>query len=302
MDLRHLAIFRAVIERGSFSAAADSLGVTQPAVSFHIRSLEERLGQKLIDRSGRQLSLTEAGEVLDDYARRLLSLEDELERELDALGTEIAGDLLLGSSTGPGELVLPRLCAAFRETNPKAGVRLAVYDTQHVCERVLEGSLELGIVGAESGPRGLDFEPFLRDELIVAVPAGHGLAGRDHISLAELAEQPLIMQQQGSGVRHVLMAAFAEEGVREHDLVIDLELGLQQSVKAAVLDGLGISVLSRLAVDREAADGMLSVVPIAGEGLTRDFFSVRPSGRTPKRIASAFLEFARGWFDGESRP
>ena len=138
--------------------------------------------------------------------------------------------------------------------------------------------------------------------LIVAVPAGHALAGRDHISLAELAEQPLIMQQQGSGVRHVLMAAFAEEGVRERDLAIDLELGLQQSVKAAVLDGLGISVLSRLAVDREAADGMLSVVPIAGEGLTRDFFSVRPSGRTPKRIASAFLEFARGWFDGGSRP
>ena len=298
MDLRHLAIFRAVIERGSFSAAAESLGVTQPAVSFHIRSLEERLGQKLIDRSGRQLSLTEAGEVLDEYARRLLSLEDELERELDALGTEIAGDLLLGSSTGPGELVLPRLCAAFREANPKADVRLSVYDTQYVCERVLEGSLELGIVGAESGQRGLEFEPFLRDELIVAVPAGHELAGSDQISLAELAERPLILQQQGSGVRHVLVAAFAEEGIRERDLVIDLELGLQQSVKAAVLDGLGISVLSRLAVEREVTDGAIGVVPIAGEGLTRDFFSVRPAGRTPKRVATAFLEFARGWFDG----
>ena len=113
-------------------------------------------------------AIPEAGEVLDEYARRLLSLEDELERELDALGTEIAGELLLGSSTGPGELVLPRLCAAFREANPKADVRLSVYDTQYVCERVLEGSLELGIVGAESGQRGLEFEPFLRDELIVA--------------------------------------------------------------------------------------------------------------------------------------
>lgn len=297
MDLRHLAIFRAVVERGSFSAAAESLGISQPAVSFHIRSLEERFGQRLIDRSGRRISLTEAGEVLDEYARRLLALEDELEHSLDALGTEIAGELLLGSSTGPGELVLPRLCAAFRDANPKADVRLAVHDTQGVCERVLDGTLELGIVGAESGQRGLDFEPFLRDELIVAVPVDHALAARDELTLRELADVPLIMQQAGSGVRHVLVGAFAEIGIRERDLVVDLELGLQQSVKAAVLDGLGVSVLSRLAVEREAAEGALAIIPIADEGLTRDFFSVRPSGRTPKRIATAFLEFAASSFD-----
>ena len=291
MDLRHLLIFRTVVEKGSFSAAADELEISQPAVSFQIRSLEERLGQRLLDRRGRRVTLTEPGAVLDEYARRLLDLEDEMLRELDLVDTRVAGRLELGSSTGPGELVLPGLCGAFREAHPDVAVRLEVHDTQGVCDRVLAGALELGVVGAARPQRGLEFEVFMRDELVLVAPPGHPLAARAEIGVAELAEAPLVMQQPGSGVRSVLLEAFREAGAREP--APRMELGLQQSVKTAVLDGLGVTVISRLAVEREVADGALVIVPIAGEGLSRDYHWVRPTGRTPRRATTAFLEFAR---------
>jgi DNA-binding transcriptional LysR family regulator len=292
VDLRHLLTFRTVVDRGSFSAAADELDISQPAVSFQIRSLEQRLGHRLLDRSGRRVALTEAGELLLRYARRMLALEDELEREMGEVGTRIAGRLELGSSTGPGELLLPRLCGAFTRAYPDVRVSLVVQDTQTICDRVLDDELELGVVGAARPHRGLVFEPFVRDELIVIAPPGHPLASRGRLSLEELAAEPMILQQEGSGVRSTLEAALRESGLRPRDLTVTMELGLQQSVKAAVLDGLGITVISRLAVEREVAEGSLVALELIGPGLARDFSSVRHAGRTPSRLTTAFLEFA----------
>jgi DNA-binding transcriptional LysR family regulator len=293
VDLRHLLTFRTVVDKGSFSHAAEELDISQPAVSFQIRSLEQRLGHRLLDRSGRRVALTEAGEVLLRYARRMLSLEEELEREMGEIGTRVAGRLLLGSSTGPGELLLPRLCGAFSRAHPDVQISLVVQDTQTVCDRVLDDELELGVVGAARPQRGLVFEPFVRDELVVIVPPGHRLADRERITLEELVTEPMILQQEGSGVRSVLESALRKRGLRARDLTVQMELGLQQSVKAAVLDGLGITVISRLAVEREAGEGDLVALALEGPGLTRDFSSVRHAGRTPSRLTSAFLEFAR---------
>jgi DNA-binding transcriptional LysR family regulator len=253
MDLRHLLTLRTVVDKGSFSHAAEELGVSQPAVSFQIRSLEERLGHRLLDRSGRRVTLTDAGRVVDGYARRILALEDDLEREINELSDHMAGPLVMGSSTGPGELLLPRLLGGFKEANPDVEISLVVQDTQTVCDRVLEDDLELGVVGAARPHRGLIFEPFVRDELVVICPPDHPLAKKTRITLAQLAEQPMILQQRGSGVRAVLESAFRAAGVRMRDLDVTLELGLQQSVRAAVLDGLGITVISRLAVERDLA-------------------------------------------------
>jgi DNA-binding transcriptional LysR family regulator len=293
VDLRHLLTFRTVVDKGSFSQAADELEISQPAVSFQIRSLEQRLGHRLLDRSGRRVAVTEAGEVLLRYTRRMLTLEDELEREMAEVGTRIAGRLELGSSTGPGELLLPRLCGAFARAHPDVRISLVVQDTQAVCDRVLDHELELGVVGAARPQRGLVFEPFARDVLVLIVPPDHALAGRGSITLAELAGERLVMQQEGSGVRSVLEGALRVQGLRSRDLDVTMELGLQQSVKAAVLDGFGITVISRLAVEREVAEGTLVALEIEGAGLARDFSSVRHAGRTPSRLTTAFLEFAR---------
>ena len=293
MDLRQLLTLRTVVDKGSFSQAAEELEVSQPAVSFQIRALEERLGHRLLDRSGRRVTVTEAGEVVYRYAKRMIGLEAELEREMGEIGTRVAGPLVLGSSTGPGELLLPRLLGSFHEANPDVRVSLVVSDTQSVCERVLDDELELGVVGAARPQRGLVFEPFVRDQLVTIVPPGHPFASRDSVTLEELVAEPMLLQQEGSGVRSVVEAAMREEGLRDRDLHVAMELGLQQSVKAAVLDGFGITVISSLAVEREVAEGSLVALRLEGPGLERHFFAVSHAGRTPKRVTSAFLEFAR---------
>lgn len=292
MDLRQLVTFRMVVERGSFSAAAEGLGVSQPAISAQIRSLEERLGHRLLDRSGRRVTLTEAGAVLDGYARRLLDIEDDLVRQMADLGETIAGRLDIGSSTGPGEVLLPRLLGAFRAVHPRVSVRLVVHDTQTVCDLVHRGDIEIGIVGAARPARGLEFTPFLRDELVVIALPGHEFAARETITLEEIADHGMILQQEGSGVRSVVDAAMRTRGIRPRDQGGAMELGLQQSVKAAVLDGLGITVVSRLAVEQDVAEGRLCAIPLAGDDVVRSFSLVRGSGRTLSRRATAFVAFA----------
>jgi len=292
MDLRQLLTFRTVVDKGSFSHAAEELGISQPAVSFQIRALEERIGQRLLDRSGRRVTLTDAGRVVDTHARRMLALEDELLRDVAGLSDHLSGPLVLGSSTGPGELLLPHLLGGFKRENPDVEVSLVVQDTQTVCDRVLDDEIELGVVGAARPHRGLVFEPFVRDELVVICPPDHALAKKRRISLADLAGQPLILQQRGSGVRAVLEAAFRASGFRMRDLDVTLELGLQQSVRVAVLDGLGITVISRLAVDRDLAEGRLVAVEVEGAVLARDFSLVRHAGRTPSRVSEGFVAYA----------
>lgn len=293
MDLRQLLTLRTVVDKGSFSHAAEELGISQPAVSFQIRALEDRIGQRLLDRSGRRVTLTDAGRVVDSHARRMLALEDELMREVAGLSDHLSGPLVLGSSTGPGELLLPHLLGGFKRENPEVEISLVVQDTQTVCDRVLEDEIELGVVGAARPHRGLVFEPFVRDELVVICPPDHALAKRKRIALADLAAQPLILQQRGSGVRAVLEAAFRAAGIRMRDLDVTLEIGLQQSVRVAVLDGLGITVISRLAVDRDLAEGRLVAVEVEGAVLARDFSLVRHAGRTPSRVSEGFVEYAR---------
>ncbi len=292
MDLRQLLTLRTVVDKGSFSHAAEELGISQPAVSFQIRALEERIGQRLLVRSGRRVTLTDAGRVVDAHARRLLALEEEMLRDVAGLSDHLSGPLVLGSSTGPGELLLPHLLGGFKRENPEVEVSLVVQDTQTVCDRVLDDEIELGVVGAARPHRGLVFEPFVRDELVVICPPGHALAKKKRIALADLAAQPIILQQRGSGVRAVLESAFRAAGIRMRDLDITLELGLQQSVRVAVLDGLGITVISRLAVERDLAEGRLVAVEVEGAVLARDFSLVRHAGRTPSRVSEGFVAYA----------
>ena len=178
MDTRQLAAFCAVVERKSFSQAAERLGVTQPAVSLQIRSLEKRLGRQLLDRSGRRVEPTEAGMRLYRGAQRLLAMEAQLVDELGTDEGELAGTLRIGASTGPAAIVVPLLLCEFQRGNPAVTVSLNVSDTQAVVELVAERELELGIVGAARRHRSVTFEPFFRDEVVLACPPGHRFAGK----------------------------------------------------------------------------------------------------------------------------
>src|ERR671928_878143 len=264
MDTRQLAAFCAVVERRSFSQAAARLGVTQPAVSLQIRALEERLGQRLLDRSGRRVEPTEAGMLLYRGAQKLLALEEQLVEEVSAAAEgALTGRLEIGASTGPGGSVLPPLLCEFQAANPGTTIGLSVFDTQTVVERVARRELELGVVGAARRHRGVVFEPFFRDEVVLAVPPAHPFAGRT-VSLDELRAEPLIVMQEGAGVRQVIDDELREAGVRLRDFDVRLELGLQESARSAVLGGFGVTFISRSAIDADLAAGTVAVARVEG--------------------------------------
>ena len=293
MDTKQLAAFCAVVERKSFSQAAERLGVTQPAVSLQVRSLVKRLGRKLLDRSGRRVEPTEAGLALYRGAQRMLQLEGQLVEELEAGDdAELGGTLQLGASTGPGSTVVPMLLCEFQRGNPAVAVSLSISDTQSVVDRVAERELELGVVGAARRHRGVVFEPLFRDEVVLAVPPGHRFAGHE-VTLEQLREEPLIVMQEGAGVRQVIEDELRSAGTRLRDLEPRLELGLQESVKAAVVAGYGVTFISRAAIEADLAAGTLAAARVKGLDPAREISLVRSAGRSPTRAAEAFLDFAR---------
>jgi DNA-binding transcriptional LysR family regulator len=293
MDTRQLAAFCAVVERQSFSQAAEQLGVTQPAVSLQVRALEKRLGTQLLDRSGRRVEPTEAGLRLYRGAQRLLALEEQV---LDDVVSEAAGDLAgalaIGASTGPAAVVVPVLLCEFQRAHPAVRVALEVHDTRAVVELVAERRLELGIVGAAPRQRGVRFEPFASDEVVLVCPPGHRFAGRT-IDMHELTSETLIVMQEGAGVRRIVDDELRRLGLRLRDLDVRLELGLQESVRSAVLAGFGVTFISRASVESELASGALAEARIEGMNGRREISLARSTGRVQTRVADAFAAFAR---------
>jgi DNA-binding transcriptional LysR family regulator len=293
MDTRQLAAFCAVVDRRSFSRAAERLGVTQPAVSLQVRALEKRLGMQLLDRSGRRVEPTEAGRRLYRGAQRLLALEEQVLADVasEADG-DLGGTLSLGASTGPAAVVVPQLLCEFQRANPAVRVALEVHDTRTVVELVAERELELGIVGASPRHRGVQFDPFATDEVVLVCPPGHRFAGKT-VPLHELAAEALVVMQEGAGVRGVVDDELRRLGLRLRDLDVQLELGLQESVRSAVLAGFGVTFISRAAVEAELASGALAEARIEGMHGRREIVLARGAARVPTRAAQEFVAFAR---------
>ena len=292
MDTRQLAAFCAVVEKRSFSQAAERLGVTQPAVSLQVRALEERLGQRLIDRSGRRVEPTEAGLRVYRSAQRLLQLEQQLVEDVAAgEEAELGGTLAIGASTGPGAHLVPLLLCEFQRANPLVRIALSIFDTYAVIDKVAERELELGVVGALRRHRSLSFEPLVQDEIVLAVPPGHPAAGGE-LTLEQLREEELISMQEGAGVRQVIEQELRRAGLPARGFEPRLELGLQESVKSAVAAGYGVAFISRTAIEGELAAGTLAVARVQGLEPARQIWVVRSKGRPPTRAAEAFLAFA----------
>jgi DNA-binding transcriptional LysR family regulator len=292
MDTRQLAAFCAVVERSSFSQAAARLGVTQPAVSLQVRALEKRLGTQLLDRSGRRVTPTEAGQRLYRSAQRMLQLEEQLLADVAAADEQtVRGRLEIGASTGPAAIVVPLLLCEFQRENPEVQVKLSVHDTQTVVSLVADRELELGIVGAARRHRSVSFQPFFTDEVILACPPGHPFAGRT-VSVDELEQGPLVLMQPGAGVRQMIEDGLRRKGRRLQDLRAPLELGLQESVRSAVQAGYGVTFISRRAVETELAAGTLAEARVEGLDLARQVSIARATGRVATAAASAFVQFA----------
>lgn len=291
MDLRQLEIFAKVAELGSFSRAAEALHLTQPTVSEHIRALEDELGVRLLDRLGRGTGTTRAGQLLLGYAQRMLALAREARQALEGFQGRMRGELVVGGSTIPGEYILPLMLGRFREKFPEVSTTLVIGDSQAVVDWISEGRVEVAVVGARLPQRGLEYRELMPDEEVVVVPAGHRWQGRDEITLEELAGEPLLIRERGSGTRAALEAALERAGVDLASLRIAGEIGSSQAIKQAVKAGLGVTVISRIAVEEEARQGVLTRLRIRDLPVTRSFHVLTHKERSRSPVAEAFRLF-----------
>ena len=214
---------------------------------------------------------------------------DEVAAEGDG---DLSGALSMGASTGPAAVVVPRLLGEFQRAHPAVRVALEVHDTRMVVELVAERRLELGIVGAAPRHRAVRFEPFAYDEVVLVCPPRHRFAGRT-IDVHELASESLVVMQEGAGVRRIVEDELRRLGVRLRDLDPRLELGLQESVRSAVLAGYGVTFISRAAVESDLASGALAEARVEGMDGRREISLVRSAARVHTRVADAFVDFAR---------
>jgi DNA-binding transcriptional LysR family regulator len=294
MDLRQLEVFVGVYELRSFSRAASALHLTQSTVSEHVRLLEEELGTRLFDRLSRETVPTRAGELLYGYARQMLVLRTEARQALDQFLGQITGTLLVGASTIPGEYVLPALIGRFREQHPRVGITLQIADSRGIAQAVLEGQVDLGVVGADPGNRVLETRTLMPDELVLVVPPGHPWGDRREAMLDELRTEPLIVREPGSGSRYALERALETSGRSLADLRVVAEMGSTSAIKQAVKAGVGMSIMSARAVEDECRHGLLGCVKLKDLAVTRQFYVVVHGSRSRSPLCHAFLEFLWG--------
>lgn len=289
--LPHLETFSRAAELGSFTLAGKKLGLTQAAVSQRIHTLEQALGKSLFERHGTRIVLTETGRNLYDYAQRIASLHHEAFEALTGRKTPVAGELLLAASSIPGEHLLPEILAKFRKRFPKIRVRATILDSAAVINEVEHGNVQLGLVGRRIASPHIEFQPFATDELVVVIPANHPWKRLKAVPLRKLAQQPLVLREPGSGTRWCFEQALSAAGMTLGDFEIALELGSNESIKEAVVEGIGVAVLSSLAVQNDGAGGRLHTLAITGPSLTRTMYLVWDARRVLPAPARVFREF-----------
>jgi len=291
-DLRQLEIFCKVVDLGSFSKAADAVYLAQASVSERIANLEKMMGTTLLDRLGRQVVPTKAGEILYKHAVLLLDMKRTARMEMeDFLGVK-QGEIHMGGSTIPGEYILPKVIGNFNEKYPSISVVLTIADTSEIESRVLAGQLELGVVGSKDSHKSLIYQELWKDELVLAIPAKHRWGRKKEVSLPELSQEPFIMREVGSGTLKSM-----EESLRDTEskaagaLQVVARFGSSTAVKEGIKAGLGVSILSSRAIDTELKTRVLKAVRVKGLPMYRRFYLIRDRRRIASPLCQAMIDF-----------
>ncbi len=292
LNLARLAVFCSVVERRNFSQAADELSVTQPTVSQHVRALEQVFGTPLFDRRRRGAQLTEAGQAVYDFAVTMRREVDALWARLSDLAGGSGGEVTLGAGLVPGVHVLPGLLARFYQQHPASHVRLRIIAPRLISEEVVHGRIDLGVIG-ETGPipDTLQAEPLWSETTVLVAPPEHRLARQPRVLIDELAGEPFVVGPAVSRGAQALDASLRKAGLPPRRIV--LELGTQDGVKQAILQGVGLSVLFRSVVAQELALGKLVALPVDDVAVTEQFFLVYRHTHRFSPLAQNLIEFLR---------
>ncbi|MBM3352602.1 MAG: LysR family transcriptional regulator [Betaproteobacteria bacterium] len=289
---RRLQVFHAVAKHLSFTKAAEALFMTQPAVTFQIRQLEEHFNTRLFDRAHGRIALTPAGTLALEYAERILALSGELDTRLRELSGQIAGPLLIGASTTIAEFLLPRVLGEFKARHPGVAPRLFVANSEAVQARIAERSIDLGFIEGDSHLPSLAADVCCTDELRVVCAPSHPLAKEKAVAPKALAEHAYVSREPGSGTREVIDHYLQKSGVPPESLQTVMELGSPEALKGLVATGLGFAIMSRSTVAKETRLGQLVEVPLAPR-LLRNLSVVYTRERYLSLLVGTFTEFAR---------
>jgi DNA-binding transcriptional LysR family regulator len=291
-DLRQLEIFLKVVELGSFSKAGEAVHLAQASVSERIATLENMVGAKLLDRMGRTVAPTKAGELLYRHGLRLLELKEKASLEMqDFLGVK-QGEIHIGASTIPGEYILPEVIGRFAKEYPLIRVVLTVADSEEIEFRVLQGDFEFGIIGRRSSTKKLLSHELWEDDLVLVVPSRHRWASKKEVAAHELADEPFLSREVGSGTLSNLEDYLQHAGVKGiGSLRVIARLGTSTAVKEGVKAGAGVSILSSRAVETELKAGVLTSLKIKGLPMSRHFYLIRDRRRTISPLCRTLLDF-----------
>ncbi|MCL4555704.1 MAG: LysR family transcriptional regulator, partial [Gammaproteobacteria bacterium] len=288
---RRLQVFHTVARVMSFTKAAEILHMTQPAVTFQIKQLEDAFNTRLFDRTHNKITLTEAGRVVYDYAEQILESYAKMANDVKDLTGDITGALVIGASTTIAEYLLPRLLGVFKKQFPDVTLRLQVGNTDAIVSMVENNLLDLGIVEAPVYNKNLEVITCRLDELVVIVPPDHPLAAFDTIRPEQLTQYPFILREEGSGSRAVIDEYMRNAGMNFIDFDIVMELGSPESVKMAVESEVGVAITSRTTLSKEIKLGTLKAIPL-NPPLMRPFSHVRQRYKFRHRAVGQLLEFA----------
>jgi DNA-binding transcriptional LysR family regulator len=288
---RRLQVFHAVAKQLSFTKAADVLFMTQPAVTFQIKQLEEHCNTRLFDRGHGRISLTPAGEVVLEYAEKILSLSEELDQRIRNLTSEVSGSLHIGASMTIAEYLLPRILGEFKAQFPSVKPRLSVANSETIENRVAAHTIDIGFIESASHLPSLQTEVCCDDELQMICKVDHPLAKFKQVTAKQLAAYPFISREPGSGTREFTDNYFRSQGVAPEDINVVIELGSPEAQKGVVETGLGFAIASRVASAREKKIAEIVSVPLQPR-LIRKLSMVYPKERFRSRLINTFAEFA----------
>lgn len=302
MNLNLLKTYVKVVETQNLSRTAEEFGLSQPAVTKQIQALEDTYGVLLLERSGRRLKTTEAGETLYHHAREILKTFEKMEKAMEEVAASRKGSLYIGASTIPGQYILPPLIKGFKDQYANTAISMDIADTERIFNQVAERSIDVGIVGGWVNNRKVDGFQWLEDRLVVVLPDDHPLADKSAIYISELVREPWIFRERGSGTRKAVEDLLTSTGIRKEELNVYMEAGSTEAVLAAVESGMGVSIVSAWAVNSPNAHRRIRSIAIKDPGAGRYFYVIYPRQKLRRRSVQSFLEYIKTWSDTVKNP